>query len=167
MSRDASLFTTLEWKDGGYVKFGDNSKVKIIATGIVGFPLTTIKNISLVRGLKHNLLSISQLCDKGYKMTFGKDKEEAFNQDGEKIFEGFQKGNIYMIEPAKVETESCFLTMHDNIFLWHKKLGHVNFSQLENLLKKNLLHVLLRIFIKNAVKCDTCLKNKMVSVSHK
>ena len=59
MSGDASLFTTLEWKDGGYVKFGDNSKVKIIATGTVGFPPTTIENVSLVRGLKHNLLSIS------------------------------------------------------------------------------------------------------------
>ena len=167
MSGDASLFTTLEWKDGGYVKFGDNSKVNIIATGTVGFPPTTIENVSLVRGLKHNLLSISQLCDKGYKMTFGKDKVEAFDQDGKKIFEGFRKRNIYMIEPAKVETESCFLTMHDNIFLWHKKLGHVNFFQLENLSKKNLVHGLPKIFIKNDVKCNTWLKNKMVSLSHK
>ena len=130
MSGDALLFTTIEWKDGGYVKFSDNSRVKIIASGTIGLPPAIIENVSLVRGLKHNLLSISQLCDKGYKMIFGKDKVEAFNESGENLFEGFQKKNIYMIELAKVETKSCFLTLHDNVFLWHKKLGHVSFSQL-------------------------------------
>ena len=29
-----------------------------------------IKEILLVDGLKHSLLSIGQLCDKGYKITF-------------------------------------------------------------------------------------------------
>ena len=29
-----------------------------------------IKDVLFVDGLKHNLLSISQLCDKGYKITF-------------------------------------------------------------------------------------------------
>ena len=100
-------------------------------------------------------------------MIFGKDKLEAFNESGEKLFEEFQKKNIYMIEPAKVETESYFLTLLDNVFLWHKKVGHVNFSQLENLSKKNLVNGLPNISIKDDVKCDTCLKNKMNSVSHK
>jgi hypothetical protein len=30
----------------------------------------SIENVFLVNGLKHNLLSISQLCDKGYKIIF-------------------------------------------------------------------------------------------------
>ena len=32
---------------------------------------TTIENVLYVEGLKHSLLSISQLCDKGYKVNFG------------------------------------------------------------------------------------------------
>ena len=103
MIGDTSLFTAIEWKDGGYVRFGDNSQVKIVATGTIGIPPTTIENVSLVRGLEHNLLSISQLCDKGYKMVFGKDKVEAFNQHGDKLFEGFRKKNIYLIELAKLD----------------------------------------------------------------
>ena len=166
MTGDTSLFTAIEWKDGGYVKFGDNSRVKIVATGTIGIPPTTIENVSLVRGLKHNLLSISQLCDKGYKMVFGKEKVEAFNQHGDKLFEGFRKKNIYLIEPAKLDSESCFLSMYDNLFSWHKKLGHVHFNHLEKLSKKNLVNGLPKFSIKNDIKCDSCLKNKMVSTSH-
>jgi len=29
-----------------------------------------IKDVLLVEGLKHSLLSINQLCDRGYKITF-------------------------------------------------------------------------------------------------
>lgn len=32
-----------------------------------------IENVLLVSGLRHNLLSISQSCDKGYKIIFEKD----------------------------------------------------------------------------------------------
>ena len=33
---------------------------------------TQIENVLYVDGLKHNLLSISQLCDKGFKIEFNK-----------------------------------------------------------------------------------------------
>ena len=33
---------------------------------------TLIKNVLYIDGLKHNLLSISQLCDKGFKIKFNK-----------------------------------------------------------------------------------------------
>ena len=36
---------------------------------IIGLSLL-IENVVLVEGLKHNLLSISQLCDKGVKVIF-------------------------------------------------------------------------------------------------
>ena len=34
--------------------------------------MTLIENVCLVENLKHNLISISQLCDKGYKVVFDK-----------------------------------------------------------------------------------------------
>ena len=74
MTRDKSMFASLNPKDGGFVTFGDNSKEKIIGIGNVGKePSPIIKNVLLVDGLKHNLLSISQLCDKGNKVIFNKD----------------------------------------------------------------------------------------------
>ena len=61
----------METKDGGMVTFGDNGKGKIIGINSIGItPPTCIENILFVDGLKHNLLSISQLCDKDYKVIF-------------------------------------------------------------------------------------------------
>ena len=48
---------------GGKVTFGDNVKGKIIGIGQVGKKDSTYnEDVLLVNGLKHNLLSISQLC---------------------------------------------------------------------------------------------------------
>lgn len=58
-------------KKKGFVTYGDNNKGSIFGKGSVGKPpSTTISGILLVEGLKHDLLSISQLCKKGYKITF-------------------------------------------------------------------------------------------------
>ena len=136
MTSDASLFTSIIWKDRGYVRFGDDNRGKIIGTSTIDHPPYLIENVSLVKGLKHNLLSISQLCDKGYKMIFEKNKCFAYNTEGIKLFEGFRKRNIYLITPSIMNVEYCFLSMNDNVHIWHKKLGHVNFNQLEKLSKK-------------------------------
>ena len=62
-----SSFTKIEIS--GDVSFGDNLKRK----GNVGkVSSTLIENACLVENLKQNLISISQLCDKGYKVIFDK-----------------------------------------------------------------------------------------------
>ena len=62
-------FTKIE--NSGNVSFGDNSKGKIIGIGNVGNVSSTfIENVCLIENLKHNLLSISQLCDKSYKVVW-------------------------------------------------------------------------------------------------
>ena len=71
MAGDKNKFTSLALKDGGNVKFEDNSKGKIISIGNIGKSSSLIiEDVLLVDGLKHNLLSISQLCDKGYNIIF-------------------------------------------------------------------------------------------------
>ena len=68
-----SSFTKI--KNGGDVSFGDNLKRKTIGVGNVGnVSSTLIENMCLVENLKYNLLSINQLCDKGYRVTFDKSK---------------------------------------------------------------------------------------------
>ena len=67
MTKDPSHFSMLTSKEEGYVTFGDNNKGKIIGKGTIGNKSCfSIDDVLLVDGLKHNLLSISQLCDKGY-----------------------------------------------------------------------------------------------------
>lgn len=71
MTGDRNLFTKLEEKGYGDVRFGDNNKGKIICRGIIGIN-PKIYNVSLVKGLKFNLISMSQLYDKGMDVKFRK-----------------------------------------------------------------------------------------------
>ena len=65
MTDDKSMFASLTPKDGGFVTFGDNSKGKIIGIANIGKEHSPIiKNVLVVDGLKHNLLTISQLYNK-------------------------------------------------------------------------------------------------------
>ena len=47
------------------------NKGKIAGVGKIGTnPSTSIENVLLVDGLKHSLLSVCQLCDKGFLVSF-------------------------------------------------------------------------------------------------
>ena len=71
MTGDKSLFQKLDRKRSENVTFGDNSKGEIQEIGIIGNnSKTLIKHVLYVEGLKHNLLSISQLCDKDFRVCF-------------------------------------------------------------------------------------------------
>nr|KYP59864.1 hypothetical protein KK1_015305 [Cajanus cajan] len=72
MTRDPSKFTSLKLKHEGFVTYGDNNKGRILGCGNVGNSSTPklIENVLLIEGLKHNLLSISQLSDKGFRIEF-------------------------------------------------------------------------------------------------
>ena len=72
MTRDINNFATLSrYHEGDTVTFRHDFKGKIISIGnikIGSSPL--IENVILADGLKHNLLSISQLCDRDFKVIF-------------------------------------------------------------------------------------------------
>ena len=61
MSGKSSLFSEISQKEGGTITLGDKKKCNILGIGKVD----TISDVYLVDGLKFNLLSVSQLCDKG------------------------------------------------------------------------------------------------------
>lgn len=54
-----------EW----FVRFRDKGRVQIIGNGIIGLK-PCIENVVLIQDLKYNLLSLNQLCDKGFTVTF-------------------------------------------------------------------------------------------------
>ncbi|XP_015959931.1 uncharacterized protein LOC107483827 [Arachis duranensis] len=73
MTGKVTFFIKLDEYDGGFVTFGDNGNGKIVAKGKVGKNFSSfINDVLLVDGLKHNLLSISQLCDLSYEVIFRK-----------------------------------------------------------------------------------------------
>ena len=90
MTRDNSLSNRLEEHHGNHVTFGDNSKGEIEGkVSIDNFVHTYIFDMYYVNGLKHNLLSINQLCDKGYNVSFNEHECKVVDRHtNAKIFTG-------------------------------------------------------------------------------
>ncbi|CAL0335108.1 unnamed protein product [Lupinus luteus] len=71
MTSDKSKFIKLSPKKKGHVTYGNNNKGKILGVEKIGnASQTIIKNKLYMEGLEHNLLSISQLFNKGSKVIF-------------------------------------------------------------------------------------------------
>ena len=130
MSGDKRQFITLGAKDeGGTVTFGDNSQGKIIRIGKVQIlPSTFIDNVLLVKGLKHNLISISQLCDLGLKVCFETNMCIITNPiDNGIVFMGNRHGNVYIVDLNNMSHLSQCLMPDDAkeneiSWLWHRRL---------------------------------------------
>ncbi|KAI3685795.1 hypothetical protein L6452_35053 [Arctium lappa] len=120
-----------------------SSAVKISEPSISTNPKGPIeKRVSYVDGLKHNLLSISQLCDKDYEVHFSKKACSVVNEKGELALIGYRKENVYVIDMDSTTTENvCFLSKasFDVNWLWHKRLSHLNFKTLNSLSSKKLV----------------------------
>ena len=71
MIGNKSFCTSLEDNNGGIVIFGDGSFACVKSKGSI-FILNCLKldGVLYVDGLKANLLSISQICDKDYRVNF-------------------------------------------------------------------------------------------------
>ena len=131
--------------------FGDNGKCRIIGHGSIGNNSSSlIENVLLVDGLKHNLLSISQLCDKGFKVIFESSHCIIKDSQNDKIiFMGHRNENVYTIDISKYEGHNrCFYSMHDESWLWHRRLGHVNMNLIHNSTKMNLLEAFPKSLLK-------------------
>ena len=129
MTGDTSKFTHISPKNSGHLTYDDNNKGKILGVEKIGTnPSTSIENILLVDGLKHSLLSISQLCDKGFLVSF--DSHNCFieNKHDKNIKHiGYRTNNVYMINLDKTSNHvQCFLGKDNDSWLWHRRIAHIN-----------------------------------------
>lgn len=67
-------------------------------------------------GLKHNLLSISQFFDSGYKVLFDKNFYSIINESDKSImFKGKRKGSVYKINLPELTDQKviCLIPVSD------------------------------------------------------
>ena len=78
-------------------------------------PNLCIENLLLVEGLKHNFLSISQLCNKDFNITFDKTHYSITSQN-QTISIRKRLKNVYMLDSFNSKNTStiCLVTVSDN-----------------------------------------------------
>ena len=83
MTGDKSLFKTLKEKEDVFVTFGDGSHSQVLRKGTVDIPgLPLLTNVLYIKGLKVNLLSITQICDEDFLVQFSKKGCLILNEEG-------------------------------------------------------------------------------------
>ena len=135
MTGDKSLFKTLKEKINDYVTFGDGSRAQVLGKGTIEISgLHLLKDVLYIKGLKGNLLSITQICDEDFLVQFSKKGCIIINEEGIQVLEGNRTtDNCYRVVP--VAPISCRSACVDILELWHHRFWHVNFKQVAKVSK--------------------------------
>ncbi|KAJ9551482.1 hypothetical protein OSB04_015527 [Centaurea solstitialis] len=155
----------------GSVQFGNEQYAPIVGYGDVIQDKVTIKKVSLVEGLGHNLFSIGQFCDKDLEVGFKKRRCVVKTEAGKELLVGTRRRNLYKIDLRDVKAKNtlCLLSKASNqqSVLWHRRLSHLNFKGLNKLVIGNLAIGIPDLRFQQDHLCSACQLGKMKRVSHK
>ena len=123
----------------------------------------SLSNVLLVDSLKFNLLSITQLCDHGYKCIFTSDSVEFTSPSGNDcIFKGFRHESLYLVDfsSSHANLTTCLFSQSSMGWLWHTRFAHVGMKQLNRLLKHDLVVGLKDVKFEKDKLCSACQAGK-------
>ncbi|GKA79904.1 putative ribonuclease H-like domain-containing protein [Tanacetum coccineum] len=165
--------------DGGYVTFGGGAHGgRISGKGTLKTDSLDFKDVYFVNELKFNLFSVSQMCDKKNYVLFTDTEclvlSPNFKLPGESqiLLKIPRKDNMYSFDMKNIvpkESLTCLVAKAtlDESMLWHRRLGHINFKNINKLVKDNLVRGLPTKRFENDQTCVACLKGKQHRASCK
>lgn len=149
----------------GRVKFGDGSTVDIRGKGSVVFKCRdgderTLHEVYFIPTLCSNIISLGQLSEDGNKVILDGGYLWVYEQSGKLLMKVQRSSNrLYKLEVEK-DRNMCLLTTADETsWLWHSRLGHVNFQALQLISKNNMAYGL-PILNQPKEVCTGCLLSK-------
>ncbi|WCJ23989.1 Retrovirus-related Pol polyprotein from transposon RE1 [Euphorbia peplus] len=167
MTGDEKAFITFVPKRGGKVSFGDAQKGRILGSGSIGTN-PPIEDVSLVRGLKFNLLSVAQMCDKGRDVIFSTSGCKILDSKSrEVILTAPRVENVFMLNLENLCKNICLMSKEDTSWLWHRRLAHVSMDLLAKVARYQLVEGLPEISFKKNHLCNACQSGKQSRSSFK
>ena len=92
---------------------------------ILGLPLLT--DVLYIKGLKANLLSITQICDEDFVVQFSKKGCVILSEDGVQVLKGLRTtDNCYGLVPKP--NVSCRSAQVNLLELWNQRFGRANYK---------------------------------------
>ncbi|GJT64318.1 putative ribonuclease H-like domain-containing protein [Tanacetum coccineum] len=169
-----------EYQDfnGGPVAFG-GSKCYITGKGKIKTGKLDFEDVCFVKELQHfNLFSVSQICDKKNKVLFTDSEclvlspEFKLPDANQVLLRIPRQNNMYSFNLENIVPSgglACLIAKAtiDESNKWHRRLGHVNFKNLNKLVKGNLVRGLPSKIFQNDYTCVACQKGKQHKASCK
>ncbi|GJR58121.1 putative ribonuclease H-like domain-containing protein [Tanacetum coccineum] len=185
MTGNKAYLPDYEDYNGGFVAFGSDPKGgKITCKGKIKTANLEFDNVYFVDELKFNLFSVSQMCDKKNSVLFTKTEclilSPSFKllDESQVVLRGCLGLSLHMdyliialdlknIVPSGGITCLYANATSDESKLWHRRLGHVNFKNINKLVKGNLVRGLPSKVFMNDHTCVACKKGKQHKASCK
>ncbi|GJU19374.1 putative ribonuclease H-like domain-containing protein [Tanacetum coccineum] len=176
MTGNKCYLTEYEVYYGGFVSFGDG-KGRISGKGKIKTGTLDFDNVYFCKELKYNLFSVSQICDKKNNVLFTDTKCLVLSSDFKLLDESQvllrvpRKDNIYSVDlksvvPTKGLTCLFAKATIDESNLWHRRLSHINFRNINKLVRGNLVRGLPSKIFENDHSCVACQKGKQHKASY-
>ncbi|GJY55256.1 retrovirus-related pol polyprotein from transposon TNT 1-94 [Tanacetum coccineum] len=155
----------------GTVTFGNDHFGAIIGYEDYVIGDSVISRVYYVEALGHNLFFVGQFCDFDLEVAFRKHTCFVKDLDGIDLIKGSHGTNLYTISIEDIMRSSpiCLLSKasKNKSWLWHRRLNHLNFGTLNDLARKDLVRVLLRLKFEKDHLCSACQLGKSRKATHK
>ncbi|GJX89270.1 putative ribonuclease H-like domain-containing protein [Tanacetum coccineum] len=157
--------------NGGHVAFG-GSKGFITGKGKIRTGKLDFEDVCFVKELQlFNLFSVSQMCDKKNKVLFTDTEclvlspDFKLPEENQVLIRVPRQNNMYSFNLENIVPSgglACLIAkaIVDESNQWHRRLGHVNFKNLNKLVKGNLVRGLPSKIFQNDHTCVSCQKGK-------
>nr|GEX16915.1 integrase, catalytic region, zinc finger, CCHC-type, peptidase aspartic, catalytic [Tanacetum cinerariifolium] len=171
MTGNLKLLCNFVEKFLGTVRFGNDQFAPILGYGDLVQGNVTINKVYYVKGLNHNLFSVRQFCDANLEVAFRKSTCYVRDLQGNDLLFGNCGSDLYTIslQESTSQTPLCLIAKATptQAWLWHRRLPHLNFDNINLLSKKDIVIGLPKLkYVKDQL-CTSCELSKAKKSSFK
>ncbi|GKB16092.1 zinc finger, CCHC-type containing protein [Tanacetum coccineum] len=165
MTGDKYKFKNLNETVQGYVKFGNEAKVRIEGKGSIVFQCKNgeqrkLDEVYYIPDLCSNIISLGQLAERGDEIRIKDPFLWVHDGTGKLLMKVHRSPNrLYKIELDEVRSTCLIAQISNPTWLWHTRMGHVNFNSLKFMSDKNLIEGMPKMYTQT-LPCEGCLVGK-------
>ncbi|GJX17327.1 copia protein [Tanacetum coccineum] len=171
MTRNRSRLKNFVKKFIGTVRFENDHFGAIMGYGDYVIGDNVISMEYYVEGLGHNLFFAGQFYDSDLEVAFKKHLCYVRDVDGVELLKGYRGSNLYTISVEDMIKSSliCLLSKayKNKLWLWHRRLNHLNFDTINDIARKDLVRGLPRLKFEKDHLCSACQLGKSKKYTHK
>jgi len=158
MTYDRTLFKDLQSTEITKVRIGNGDYISAKGRGTISITTNSgtksISDVLYVPDIDQNLLSVGQLIEKGFKVTFEDHCCLIYDAAGQKILQVKMKGKSFSFFPTE-EEHTAYSTNTSITETWHKRLGHYHLQRMLTM-KKNEVIRGLPALADQMLNCHAC-----------
>lgn len=165
MTGQKGKFKDIDESVNGLVRFGDGSTINIKGKGTVAFKCKNgeemlLREVYFIPMLKNNIISLGQMAENGKKVVLDGDLLWIHDERGRLLMRVTRSANrLYKISLEETAPMCLMSRAEQTTWLWHERMGHVNFQALTQMSKDGLARGLPELVMPKKM-CEGCLMSK-------